>query len=629
MDNILNNSWAPLLIPALPMFAFLIIFCVNLLTKTKLVAYLSIFAILMSFALVIFEFSKFISDGESYLSLTWMAVGQFSFQIGYMLDALSLMMLLLVTSVSTLVQIYSIEYMKGEERFGWYYAAQSIFAASMILVVLTDSLLLLYIGWELVGLSSYLLIGFWYEKRSAAEAAKKAFITTRFGDVGLLIGIILIYLNTGTFQIHDVLQSISGIADSTVTIIAALLFIGAMGKSAQVPFHIWLPDAMEGPTPASALIHAATMVAAGVFLVARLFEIFVVAESIMWMIVIVGGVTSILAGLMALAETDFKRILAYSTVSQLGLMILALGSSGLGDPEHSLGATSGVFHLLTHGYFKALLFLTAGVTLHSLHKSSATIYEVRGLGRKSPVTAGFLIIGSLSLMGIPPLSGFFSKELILSAPLAIEGIKGMGVFGVALLACFLSSLYMTRLILVVVQSSLSNEEVESHTPPFVMNLPLLILSTISIGGGYLLAGPLDIVNFLNSSQHFHMDYVLATISTVVSVGGFAIGFILYNQKTVVPNEVLKYLKPLVFLIENRFFFDKVADIFVRNVSLATANFVAKFDRKVINDIFVDKIGMSPNITGEILRTVQTGNINQYITMFSVSVLVLIALSMWV
>ena len=323
----------------------------------------------------------------------WFTAGDLSVGWGIMVDPLTVVMLPLVTFVSLAVQVYSLGYMRhhgtDDPRIGWYYAVHSLFAASMLVLVLADNLLLLYVGWELVGLCSYLLIGFWYERPSAAEAAKKAFITTRVGDVGLLIGIVLLVVEFGTFDIGTILAGVTaGDANGTVvTASAFLIFLGAMGKSAQFPLHVWLPDAMEGPTPVSALIHAATMVVAGVFLVARLFPLFDAVGSVQVAIAAVGIVTVFVGASLALVETDLKRILAYSTISHLGFMMLALGAGSL---------TAAVFHLLTHGIAKAMLFLCAGAVMHAMNDQT-DIRKMGGLRKRMPVTAAAFTVGALAL----------------------------------------------------------------------------------------------------------------------------------------------------------------------------------------------------------------------------------------
>ena len=626
IDDLIQISNLAVLVPLLPMASFVVLTVFGLYKKSQIASSISIASIFSSFIVSLLLLASLLSEGNVEGNWTWMSISSFTFNIGYTLDPISVLMALLVTSVSLSVQIYSISYMSGDPRYGWYYAAHSIFASSMLALVLTNSLLFLYISWELVGLSSFLLIGFWYEKRSAAEAAKKAFITTRFGDVGLLIAIIMLYLETGTFHIQEIVSNLGMIDDSKLTLIAFLLFLGAMGKSAQIPFHIWLPDAMEGPTPVSALIHAATMVAAGVFLVARLFEIFILQSSVLWFICLVGVSTSILAGFMALGHIDFKKILAYSTVSQLGLMFVALGASGLGHHETYNSPAAGLFHLVTHGYFKALLFLVAGVALHSIHKSSATIYEVRGMRINAPITSIAMLIGALCLIGIPPFSGFFSKEMILAAPLEIGGVGGTLLFLAVLFSCFLSAIYMTRLVLVVVQGDPLVDQGRVTDPPFAMILPIIVLTGTSIISGIVLVGPFNILGFISEGLSFHVDYVLASLSVVIGVGGIIIGLICFNKTDKLSPDVGRYLKPLSVWVDGGFYFDKVTNWMIQKGTLAFANLVAVFDRKIINDLFVDGIGMSPNFMGGLLRVTQTGYIAHYVTILAVSVVILFGIA---
>ena len=395
---------------------------------------ISVFTILCSFILFIFILTDFLSSDLNSIkfSIDWIVVSDMRITWGILLDSLSVTMLGLITLVALLVQIYSISYMKGDSRFGWYFSVHSLFAAAMITVVLVDNLILLYFAWELVGLGSYLLIGFWYEKRAASEAAKKAFITTRIGDVALLIGIILIFKSTGTFDISSIFHIArnGGISENILTISTFLIFLGAMGKSAQFPFHVWLPDAMEGPTPVSALIHAATMVAAGVYLVARMMPLFSLAPYVLDFVVFIGLFTFIFAGTMAIVMHDIKRVLAYSTISHLGLMMMSLGF---------MGVASAIFHLIVHGISKALLFLGAGSLMHEMD-GETDIRKMGGLINKMPITAITFIIGSVSLAGIIPLSGFFSKDEIL---LTVFEKGGILILLPALAGAFLSCLLYT------------------------------------------------------------------------------------------------------------------------------------------------------------------------------------------
>ena len=359
--------------------------------------------------------------------------------------------------------------MKGDSRYGWYFSLHALFAGSMLLVVLADNLLFLYFAWELVGLGSYLLIGFWFDRRSAAEAAKKAFITTRIGDVGLLIGIIILFKATGTFHISSIIHVAQngGISDSTIMWSSLLIFLGAMGKSGQFPLHVWLPDAMEGPTPVSALIHAATMVAAGVYLVARMMPLFDLVPEMQLIVVITGLFTFIFAGFIALVMTDMKRILAYSTISHLGLMMLSIGTGAVG---------AALFHLVVHGISKALLFLGAGNVMHSTNDET-DCWRLGGLKSKMPITAGIFLIGSLSLAGIAPLSGFFSKDEILSS---VYQEMGLGFLIVTLAGGFVSALYIARLFLITFTgTSRTDAAKNAHESPVLMLFPVVMLTTVS------------------------------------------------------------------------------------------------------------------------------------------------------
>ena len=399
--DIFTGSNAAWLIPALSILAFPITIVLGRFLPGK-GSFIPIVAIMAGFILFWFVLFDFLSGGSVplHVDIDWIDIGFWKITWGFLVDRISVVMLGLITFVALLVQVYSLQYMKGDRRYGWYFSLHALFAGSMLLVVLADNLLFLYFAWELVGLGSYLLIGFWFDRRSAAEAAKKAFITTRIGDVGLLIGIIILFKATGTFHISSIVHVAQngGISDSTILWASLLIFLGAMGKSGQFPLHVWLPDAMEGPTPVSALIHAATMVAAGVYLVARMMPLFDLVPEIQVIVAVTGLFTFIFAGFIALVMTDIKRILAYSTISHLGLMMLSIGTGGVG---------AALFHLVVHGISKALLFLGAGNIMHGT-SDETDCWSLGGLKSKMPVTTGIILIGSLSLAGIAPLSGFFS-----------------------------------------------------------------------------------------------------------------------------------------------------------------------------------------------------------------------------
>ena len=623
LDRIPLGAGEAWLVPALPLASFVLL-AIGFHRIRPLASTVSILAVGAALVVALGVLGDYLAAGASQADWVWLRASEAEFKIGYTVDALSTTMIVLATSVSLGVQVYSLEYMKGEPRLGWYYAAHSLFVAAMLGLVLAQSLLIMYLSWELVGLCSFLLIGFWYERRSAAEAAKKAFVTTRLGDVGLLIGILILFVEAGrTFDVEEVFLQLDSFSQGFLALTAFLVFLGAAGKSAQVPFHVWLPDAMEGPTPVSALIHAATMVAAGVFLVARLFPLFLAAPGVLWIVAGVGLLTAVLAGLMALSETDFKRILAHSTVSQLGLMMLALGAAGLAGEEHAVG---GMFHLVTHGYFKALLFLTAGGALHALHRSAASIHDVRGLGRRAPLTAIALVIGSLALAGIPPLSGFFSKEGVLAAPLELGGFGGIALLIGGLGASFLSALYMTRLALVVVAGRAEGEAEHLHDPPFAMLAPLAVLTLLAAGAGAALVFVWDIGPFLGGGN-FHFDPGLGAASTLTAIAGLAIGWMLYRRSATAPERLVRSFGPLPKWSARRFYFDDVYQWTVDKLALALANLIRNFDRTVINDIGVDRAGTFAVWTGRILRPLQTGFVYNYALAISIGAVVLGAVAL--
>jgi NADH-quinone oxidoreductase subunit L len=438
MDTFSQAAW---LVPLFPLAAFLVLLAVGrgarrVAPQIGMVG--SLGAFVLSLLILMERLKPAAVDFNN--GFDWIRLGDYTLRIGYEITNLTALMLAMVSLVSLLVQLYSSVYMKTDERITVYYSYLSLFGFAMLGLVLSDNLLSLYLFWELVGVCSFLLIGFWYARPQAKAAAKKAFIVTRIGDAGLLLGILLLFWHMPEHALDfTTIQSVfggqSGMLTSVVTTaIALLIFLGAMGKSGQFPLHVWLPDAMEGPTPVSALIHAATMVAAGVFLVARTYDIFQASAVAMHTVAYVGGFTALLAATIALLQQDFKRILAYSTVSQLGYMMMALGLGSL---------SGGLFHLFTHAFFKALLFLGAGSVIHALHTQN--IKEMGGVGTRMKLTTWTFAIGALALAGIPPLSGFWSKELILTAAFETNAL----LFAVGLAASFLTALYMTRLFIVV------------------------------------------------------------------------------------------------------------------------------------------------------------------------------------
>ncbi len=577
---------------------------------------LSVAAIGFGFVLFWFVLRDLMVYGPGFFSKTWFDVGLTNLRIGMIIDPLSVLMLGLVTFVSLAVQVYSLGYMRGDSRFGWYFAVQSLFVASMMGLVLADNLLLLYVTWELVGICSYLLIGFWYERRSAAEAAKKAFITTRLGDVGLLIGILILFksVEPNTFDISTIFEAIAAgqVGDGTLTLVALLMFLGAAGKSAQFPFHVWLPDAMEGPTPVSALIHAATMVAAGVYLVARMFPLFEAAPGALEVVLIIGIITTFVAGSMALVMTDLKRVLAYSTVSQLGFMMMALGAGGL---------SAGIFHLVTHGFFKALLFLGAGSVLHAIGEHyDVDIRKLGGLWRRLPVTALLFIIASLALAGLPPLSGFWSKDEVLQA---VWNDQNPIVTVIALAAVLLSALYMARLCFLVFFGELKSENAAAHESPWTMAVPMLGLGALTLVFGFTAPDWLDNVLRLPEpytgfasylaieSDRFHSHFGLAASSTIVALVGIGIAWAVYRRGLVTSESVTRRFAPVHKLLANKYYLDDLYQGLTDRVLLAFSNVVGIFDRRVVNDAGVDGTGSIVRETGNVLKYHETGQFANY------------------
>lgn len=625
LSDTITAEWA-WVIPALSASAF---FLTTIFGRflPKQGVYIPIAAIFGGFVLFWFVLADLLANGPRTIDIDWIALGDTRVSWGIMVDRLSVTMVGLVTFVALLVQVYSLEYMKGDRRIGWYFAVHGLFAAAMLTLVLSDNLIFLYLAWELVGLGSYLLIGFWWEKRSAAEAAKKAFITTRIGDVGLLIGIMLLFRATGTFDISTIFHVAErgAISDGTLNVAMLLIFLGAMGKSAQFPFHVWLPDAMEGPTPVSALIHAATMVTAGVFLVARLLPLFEVAENILLIVSVVGLFTFIFAGTLSLVVTDFKRVLAYSTVSHLGLMMLALGAGALG---------AAIFHLVAHGVSKALLFLGAGSVNHATHKTE--IWDLGGLIRKMPITGIAFVLGAAALAGIPPLAGFWSKDEVL---IAVMDGRGPVFLALTLVGVFLSALYMARVVFVVFFGASSEASDHAHESPGLITVPLIILALGAVFVGaiafdwtesydgfraYLLADQ----EFLHNEGNFHIVPWLTIVSIVLAGGGLLLGWLAYVRRRISHEAIATRFSGIHRMLVNGYYLDDLFQWVINKIVLAFGGFVAAFDRIVINDSGVDGPALLVRFSAFRARYIQSGRMYNYGLAMAFGVLGL-ALVWWV
>jgi NADH-quinone oxidoreductase subunit L len=557
----------------------------------------------------------------------WSIFGSKAINVGFQVDNLTAIMLVIVTLVSFCVQLYSNGYMAHDRRITRYYAAINLFTTGMLGLVFADNYIVLLISWEIMGLCSYLLIGHWYERAYVQKAAMKAFITTRIGDVGMMLGIWMLYKMTGSFNFEEIFAQVGTVAGATPGLLAVaslLVFVGAVGKSAQFPLHTWLPDAMAGPTPGSALIHAATMVAAGVFLVARSYPVFLAApDYVLGIVALVGGFTSLFAASIATVRTDIKQVLAYSTVSQLGYMIMALGVGSF---------AAGMFHLMTHAFFKALLFLAAGAVIEACHHNQE-MHQMGGLRKKIPITFAMWMIGYLALAGFPGFSGFFSKDELLLAAFNWHGPEGWGgfltmlPFLMALTTALLTAYYMTRATVLTFFGKPRSETAEhAHEVSSVMWLPLVILGVPALLSGYSWAHLLGFTwleHFLEfPGIHVNTENaVLVTgMATAAGLTGIFIGWLLYARtKPAARAKALKGLRPLYVTLQNKYWVDEIYEaIFVKG-TFAFANLVALVDRYVVDGL-VNSFGWIARTGGAGLRRLATGNVQQYmLTLVSVVV----------
>jgi NADH-quinone oxidoreductase subunit L len=565
-----------ILIPLFPLVAFVI----NILSGKRMPkpsAWISISGVFLSFLVSLFTFIQYVSIHEPIpLSLPWVKIKDINFPFGFVVDSLSAVMIMVVTTISLLIHIYSVGYMHGDKRYSRFFAYLSLFTASMLELVLADNLLSIFIGWELVGLCSYLLIGFWYEKESAANAGRKAFITTKIGDFGFYAGILLLFSLTNSVKFTEITEKITSLSPQLITISAILVFSGAVGKSAQFPLHVWLPDAMEGPTPVSALIHAATMVAAGVYLVARMFGVFIHSGIAMNVVTYIGTITAFIAASIALVTTDIKRVLAYSTISQLGYMMLGLGVGGY---------TAGMFHLTTHAFFKALLFLAAGSVIHGCH-GLQNIFYMGGLSKKMKITSFTFLIASLSIAGIWPFSGFFSKDEILLS--AYHSNKF--VYIIATIVAMMTSFYMFRLyFLTFTGKERSKEAASAHESPYIMTIPLIILAFFSTILGFSLLKDNffpNLVHFENTLHH-EPNYQVIFISLSAALIGIFLAWIMYYKNLISASAIANKLKFVYTILYHKYYFDEIYEAIIINPVQKLTQILFKFDLKVIDGIFVD------------------------------------------
>ena len=591
------------------------------------VGWIGVLAVAASFAGAVLTFLEVVShhhDERSFIVdvYDWITVGNFSVSVDFLIDPLSSTMLLVVTGVGLLIHIYSIGYMHGDERFPRFFAYLNLFMASMLILVLANNVLLLYVGWEGVGLCSYLLIGFWFERPSAANAAKKAFIVNRIGDFAFLLGIFVLAATVGSLTLGQINEAAGAMTAGIATIASLLLFAGATGKSAQIPLYVWLPDAMEGPTPVSALIHAATMVTAGVYMVARLSPVFEASgETALMVVGYIGAATALWAAVMACAEYDIKRVLAYSTISQLGYMFLA----------HGVGAYSaGVFHLVTHAFFKALMFLGAGAVMHALN-GETDMRKMGGLRKVMPIVGWTFMLGWLAISGVVPFAGFFSKDAILASAW-VEGEYVL--WGVGIVTAFLTAFYMSRLYLRVFEGRTKVPEgVHAHDAPWTMAVALVPLGLLSLVGGVInLPNALTLELWLEpvlGESHVPeglTPWVLAGVALLVAASGILLARRLYMTRAgSLRRRQLQSRAPwLVDAARNKFYVDEIYGRGVVLPAKAVATWAADvFDRRVVDGV-VTGTGRLVARSSEALRGIQTGYVRNYAATFFIGVVVVVS-----
>ena len=632
----MEQAWV---LPAIPASLFVLIALFNRLMPRRgdFLAILGMLTVVGLVFVIMVDFTGAFHDGEfapgdsNVYAFDWINIGQGFFVIEFStyVDAITMVMLPVVTIVALMVLVYSTGYMHGEPRYGWYFAVLSLFVAAMLTLVLSGNLIQLYLAWEGVGLASYLLIGFYWERQSAAEAAKKAFITTRVGDVGLLIGIILLWRATGTFDIQEIIAAATSgqIGETYLTVAMIFLFGGAIGKSAQFPLHVWLPDAMEGPTPVSALIHAATMVVAGVYLVARFSPVYAEVLIARDVILYIGLITAFMAATQGLVANDIKRVLAYSTVSQLGFMFVALGVGAVG---------AAMFHLFTHAFFKALLFLGSGSVIHATHHQ-----EVEGLGglrKKMPITTVTFIIGSLALSGIPIFAGFFSKDEILhyvsqdASPFVYIALAGTAL---------MTAIYTTRVVMLTFFGEPKDHHAfdHAHESGPAMAIPLLILAVLATVAGFFVfdqvgealgfAGGIGYLVYLEHPHEFTtIDWVFAGTAAGTSLIGLIIGWAYWHGTAERARKARTWAPDLHAFLVNRWYMDNMYQAIINRVILGLASAVAWFDKRVVNETGVDGGAQTVGYLGYRLKFLQTGKIPNYALGMAVGIvaLTLVAIS---
>jgi NADH-quinone oxidoreductase subunit L len=604
------------LVPAWPLIGFLLIGLANKKLKHNQAGIIASTMVALSFLTSVVLFFALQSSGQTSATVTlfdWIAFGKMSIPFAFQIDHLSLTMMMVVTGVGALIHIYSIGYMHDDERVNNFFTYMNLFTFSMLLLVMGANYLVLFIGWEGVGLCSYLLIGFWFKNASYNYAARKAFVMNRIGDLGFILGIILIYLTFGSVSFTEVFSQTANIeaGSTTITLITLLLLIGAMGKSAQIPLYTWLPDAMAGPTPVSALIHAATMVTAGIYMIARSSVLYNLAPVTQTVIIVIGTATAIIAAIIGLRQNDIKKVLAYSTVSQLGYMFIALG----------LGAYStALFHVTTHAFFKALLFLGAGSVIHAMG-GEQDIRKMGGLKKALPLTYFTFLMATLAISGIPPFSGFFSKDMILTKAFEHNVLLYALTLGGALITCF----YMFRLLFLVFFGNLRSTHAHPHESPKVMTVPLVILSVLAVFGGFLnipslFGGNLAFDEYLQSAvSSIHAEEISHT--TEILLIGMSLTLLAviiymayrtYVAKATVPAADGAPQSLIAKIITNKFYIDDIYNRLFERPYGCISNFLFNKVENVLIDGTVDGVGGITSWLGSQMRKLQQGIMSFYL-----------------
>jgi NADH-quinone oxidoreductase subunit L len=609
------------LVPALPLLAWAVILLVGKRTPDG-GAPVGILAIGVGWVLSIIILARVVGGGAPYhAGTTWAPLsGDLTIPVGITVDGLAAVLLFVVTTISLLVQVYSVSYMRGDERYTLFFAKLSLFTAGMLIVVLADNLLMLLVGWEIMGVCSYFLIGHYWEDHANSRAAIKAFLTTRVGDLGFMAGIFVLFWAARSFEISRIVEAAHGgrLSSGIITLGAVLLFCGAIGKSGQFPLHTWLPDAMAGPTPVSALIHAATMVAAGVFLVARMYPVFEASPAALNEVALIGSLTMLIAALLALVQDDIKRVLAYSTVSQLAYMMVGLGVGGY---------SAGIFHLFTHAFFKALLFLAAGAIIHAVHTNNLS--EMGGLRRAMPWTFTTFTIGSLALAGIIPLAGFWSKDEILTEAWKVGfggGVEGVAtstgvaqvVFVVGVLTAFVTAFYVTRMLWLAFGGAYRGQG-HPREADWIMLLPLVLLATGSVVAGVVgspLAGENHIgkwvsTTLLPTEGAVSVSWGLVAVTTLVALLGIMAASALY-RRGLPEREYLARVAPAFYtLLERKYYLDDLYEgAFIRALTGQLAPATYWFDQRVVDGV-VNGSGLATRRLARGLRYVQSGQAQWY------------------